>query len=132
MLFSASLSSASGGVQSTPLELNAFIRGYVGGRLFGPAVRRQQLRLVDGGSEPPGPGQNKAGLAIFRYTTRCGTVYGHTGNTPGYTQFAAASASGRRSATVSTTAQLTPGGAPLVFPALRATFERAVCAALAR
>jgi D-alanyl-D-alanine carboxypeptidase len=132
MLFSASLSSASGGVQSTPLELNAFIRGYAGGRLFGPAVRRQQLRLVDGGSEPPGPGQNKAGLAIFRYTTRCGTVYGHTGNTPGYTQFAAASASGRRSATVSTTAQLTPGGAPLVFPALRATFERAVCAALAR
>ncbi|MDX6643817.1 MAG: D-alanyl-D-alanine carboxypeptidase, partial [Solirubrobacteraceae bacterium] len=124
-LFSASLSSASGGVQSTPLELNAFIRGYVGGRLFGPAVRRQQRRLVDGGSEPPGPGQNKAGLAIFRYTTRCGTVYGHTGNTPGYTQFAAASLSGRRSATVSTTAQLTPAGAPLVFPVLRATFERA-------
>jgi D-alanyl-D-alanine carboxypeptidase len=131
MVLSASLSAASGGVQSTPLELNAFIRGYAGGRLFGPAVRKQQLRLVNGGSQPPGPGQNKAGLAIFRYTTRCGTVYGHTGNTSGYTQFAAASGSGRRSATVSTTAQLTPAGAPLVFAALRATFERAVCAALA-
>ena len=40
-------------------------------------------------SEPPGPGKNSAGLGIFRYETRCGTVWGHTGNYPGYTQFAA-------------------------------------------
>jgi D-alanyl-D-alanine carboxypeptidase len=35
----------------------------------------------------PGPGTNSAGLAIFRYQTRCGTVYGHTGNFPGYVQW---------------------------------------------
>jgi len=26
-------------------------------------------------------------MALFRYQTRCGVVFGHTGNTPGYTQF---------------------------------------------
>jgi D-alanyl-D-alanine carboxypeptidase len=38
-------------------------------------------------SEPAGPGANRTGLAIFEYTTRCGVVYGHTGNTAGYAQF---------------------------------------------
>ena len=59
-----------------------------------------------------GPGTNSAGLAIFRYATRCGTVYGHTGNTSGYTQFAAATADGSRSVVVSVNAQITPSTAP--------------------
>jgi D-alanyl-D-alanine carboxypeptidase len=81
---------------------------------------------------PPGPGKNSAGLGIFRYQTRCGTVWGHTGNFFGYTQFMAASANGRRSVTVSVNEQLTPTeGAPGVFEALRRAEERAVCAALA-
>jgi hypothetical protein len=46
----------------------------------------------------PGPGRNSAGLAVFRYRTRCGTVYGHTGNFPGYVQFAAATRDGSRAA----------------------------------
>ncbi|MGO8886118.1 MAG: hypothetical protein ACLPUO_18420 [Streptosporangiaceae bacterium] len=37
-------------------------------------------------SQPPGPRVNAAGLAIFRYWTRCGTTYGHTADFPGYTQ----------------------------------------------
>jgi D-alanyl-D-alanine carboxypeptidase len=58
-------------------------------------------------------------------------VWGHTGNTPGYTQFAAASPDGRRSVTVSVNAQLTPtAGAPGVFEALRRAEALAVCAAL--
>ena len=32
------------------------------------------------GPARPGPGRNAAGLALFRYRTRCGKVYGHTGN----------------------------------------------------
>ncbi|MGY1603177.1 hypothetical protein [Geodermatophilus sp. SYSU D00815] len=36
-------------------------------------------------SELPGPGENSAGPALFRYDTRCGTVQGHTGNTLGHT-----------------------------------------------
>ena len=114
---------------STPEDLNRFIRGYVGGRLFGS----KQRQVIEGGSsEPPGPGKNAAGLALFRYETKCGTVWGHTGNTPGYTQFAAASPDGERSVTVSVNAQLTPTtGRPAVYGALRRAEGLAVCAALA-
>jgi hypothetical protein len=103
------------------------------GRLFGSKMRSKQRKVIEGGSsEPPGPGKNAAGLALFRYRTRCGTVWGHTGNTPGYTQFAAASPDGRRSVTVSVNAQHTPtAGRQAVFEALRRAEGLAVCAALA-
>jgi D-alanyl-D-alanine carboxypeptidase len=132
-IIAAGWSWASGGIVSTPGDLNRFIRGYVGGRLFGSETRSKQRQVIEGGgSEPPGPGKNAAGLALFRYRTRCGTVWGHTGNTPGYTQFAAASADGRRSVTVSVNAQFTPtSGEPAVFRALRRAEGLAVCAALA-
>jgi D-alanyl-D-alanine carboxypeptidase len=134
-LLSMSGAWASGGIQSTAADLNRFIRGYVGRRLFGQATQRRQLRFVAGHSEPPGPGVNAAGLGIFRYRTDCGTVYGHTGNLPGYTQFAAATLDGRRSVTVSANAQVVPGSeAPAVragFRALRHVDALAVCAALA-
>ena len=124
---------ASGGIVSTPADLNAFIRGYVGGDLFDPQTRAEQRVVFEGGgSEPPGPGENSAGLGVFRYETVCGTVWGHTGNTAGYTQFMAASPNGRRSVTVSINAQITQKlGDPAAFAALRHAEERAVCAALA-
>jgi D-alanyl-D-alanine carboxypeptidase len=124
---------ASGGIVSTPADLNAFIRGYVGGKLFDKRTQAKQRRVVEGGgSEPPGPGKNSAGLGIFRYETRCGTVWGHTGNTAGYTQFMAASPNGRRSVTVSINSQLTPTvGDPEAFKALRRAEGLAVCVALA-
>lgn len=125
---------ASGGMVSTPADLNTFIRGYVGGELFDLRTRTRQRQVFEGGgSEPPGPGQNSAGLAIFRYETGCGTVWGHTGNTAGYTQFMAASPNGQRSVTVSINSQITPKeGAPGTFKALRHAETRAVCAAMAR
>lgn len=43
----------------------------------------------------------------------------HTGNTPGYTQFVAASANGRRSAVVSVNSQITPTANPARFTELR-------------
>ena len=126
---------ASGGVVSTPRDLNDFIRGYVSGALFGSAVQDEQAQFVPGGgSEPRGPGHNAAGLALFRYETPCGTVYGHTGNTFGYTQFAAASRDGDRSVTVSINLQRTqnsPRNEHAVFLALRHAEQLAVCAALA-
>jgi len=132
-IIAAGWSWASGGIVSTPEDLNRFIRGYVGGRLFDSKTRSKQRKVIEGGSsEPPGPGKNSAGLALFRYRTRCATVWGHTGNTSGYTQFAAASPDGRRSVTVSVNAQLTPtSGRPAVFKALRRAEGLAVCAALA-
>jgi D-alanyl-D-alanine carboxypeptidase len=119
---------ASGAVVSTPADLNAFIRGDLGRRFFGASQQREQLRFVPGGtSDPPGPGRNAAGLGIFRYRTRCGTVYGHTGSFPGYAQFAAATADGRRAVTTSLNIP-PPQGA--LLRRLRAVQETAVCALL--
>ena len=122
-----------GGVVSTPADLNAFVRGYVGGELFSRETRcRQREAFKGGGSETPGPGENSAGFGVFRYETGCGTVWGHTGNTLGYTQFMASSPNGKRSATVSINAQITPRMKdPAAFEALRRAEGRAVCAALA-
>jgi D-alanyl-D-alanine carboxypeptidase len=130
--FAAGWAWASGGIISTPRDTNAFIRAYVRGATTSPAVRRAQFTFRPGSSGPPGPGVNSAGLSIFRYRTRCGTVYGHTGNTPGYTQFAAASRNGSRSVVVSINAQITPEVHPERFPELRRIDTLAVCAALGR
>jgi D-alanyl-D-alanine carboxypeptidase len=125
---------ASGAIISTPDELTSFIRAYTGGKFFGQAMQDQQLQLVAGHSEPIGPGRNLAGLGIFRYTTRCGAVYGHTGNFPGYTQFMGATLDGNRSVTFAINIQLDPNHFMKtqrpVFAALRRAEETAVCAAL--
>ncbi|HEY2718436.1 MAG TPA: serine hydrolase domain-containing protein [Solirubrobacteraceae bacterium] len=130
-LFAAGWSWASGGIVSTPRDANAFVRGYVGGALTDAPTHRAQFSFVPGNSEPAGPGINSAGLAIFRYRTRCGTVYGHTGNTAGYTQFIAANAAGTRSTVVSINAQITPKANRRRFAELRRIYTLAVCAALA-
>jgi D-alanyl-D-alanine carboxypeptidase len=112
----------------------AFIRAYAGGRLFRAGVRRRQLRFRPDASSPPGPGTNAAGLGIFRYRTRCGTVYGHTGSFPGYRVFGAASADGRRSVVFTVNAQIVPqAGAPepVASKLMRRAQELAVCRALA-
>jgi D-alanyl-D-alanine carboxypeptidase len=126
-LLSPSGAWASGGIVSTPLDLARFIRAYLGGRFFSAAQKREQRRFAPGASSPPGPGTNSAGLALFRYRSRCGTVYGHTGNFPGYVQWAAASADGRRS--VTTTLNIpAPQGA--LLDRLRRVQASAVCALL--
>lgn len=118
---------ASGGIVSSPDDLTDFVRGYVGGKLFGGASRRSQYRFRQGTSEPPGPGHNAAGPALFRYRTRCGTVFGHTGSILGYTQLIAATRDGRRSVTFTINEQFTDE----LLPRLRRAQVAAVCAALA-
>ena len=121
---------ASGAIVSTPADLNAFIRADLGRRFFARAQQRQQMRFVRGGeSSPPGPGANSAGLALFRYRTRCGTVFGHTGNFPGYVQFAAATRDGRRAVTTSLNIPAPTGS---LLSKLRAVQTTAVCALLRR
>ena len=120
---------ASGGIVSTPADMTRFIRGYAGGRLYGRHLVREQRRWIPGAaSEPAGPGRNAAGLAVFRYTTRCGVVLGHTGNTLGYTQLIAATPDGRRSLTFSATTQINQAQKPELLRKLRAVQENFVCA----
>ena len=121
---------ASGAIVSTPRDLNAFIRADLGLRFFDRAQQREQMRFYPGGeSSPPGPGRNSAGLALFRYQSRCGTVYGHTGNFPGYVQFAAATADGTKAVTTSLNIPAPKGRLLAQLRALQAT---AVCALLGR
>ncbi|NUP43255.1 MAG: beta-lactamase family protein [Streptomyces sp.] len=121
---------ASGGIVSTPADMNRFIRGYVGGALYGGRMIHAQRRWIEGASEPAGPGHNRAGLALFRYDTRCGAVYGHTGNTLGYTQLVAASPDGRRSLTFSATTQINKATDPAQVERMRELEENLVCALL--
>ncbi|MGW4726151.1 serine hydrolase domain-containing protein [Streptomyces sp. NPDC004291] len=125
---------ASGGIVATPKDLNAFVRAWAGGRDYlSEEVRNQQRRFIPGAaSEPAGPGANAGGLAIFRYTTRCGTVYGHTGNFPGYTQLAVATADGKRSLTFSINTQTSKTLKPELLTKVRAVQEDFVCALLRR
>ncbi|WP_030207595.1 serine hydrolase domain-containing protein [Streptomyces bikiniensis] len=125
---------ASGGIVATPEDLNAFVRAWAGGRGYlSEEVRKQQRRFIPGAaSEPAGPGTNAGGLAIFRYETRCGTVYGHTGNFPGYTQLAAATADGKRSLTFSINTQTSKTLKPELLAEVRAVQEDFVCALLRR
>jgi D-alanyl-D-alanine carboxypeptidase len=115
------------------VDLNRFIRGYLGRRLFSGAVQRQQLRFIPGNSDPQGPGRNFAGLAVFGYRTRCGVVYGHTGNAFGYTQFAASTLDGQRSLILSVNTQLSdksPNSMLSAYRRLRQIEQDMVCAAL--
>ncbi|MET7870934.1 serine hydrolase domain-containing protein [Streptomyces cyaneofuscatus] len=123
---------ASGGIVSTPENLGTFIRAWAGGRDLSPKIRRKQLTFVAGSSEPAGPGRNEAGLALFAYRTKCGTVYGHTGNFPGYTQLAAATKDGKRSLTVSLTSQVNSVTNPRLLATLRGLQEDFVCRLLER
>jgi D-alanyl-D-alanine carboxypeptidase len=130
-LISSSATWAAGGMVSTPQDLDRFIRADVGGRFAGGKVRHHQLTFVRGGSEPPGPGRMGAGLAIFRYRTPCGTVYGHTGNFPGYTQLAVATRDGRDSATLSLNTQLDVStGSPEAYKAFHRATTALACAIL--
>jgi D-alanyl-D-alanine carboxypeptidase len=123
---------ASGGIVSTPKDLNTFIRAWAGGHGFlSKKTSQQQRTFIPGAaSEPAGPGVNAGGLAIFRYETRCGTVYGHTGNFPGYTQFAAGTADGKRSLTFSINTQTSKSLKPELLAKVRAVQEDFVCALL--
>ncbi|MFD8142194.1 serine hydrolase domain-containing protein [Streptomyces sp. NPDC059708] len=122
---------ASGGIVSTPNQLGAFIRGYGGPALLSDKTRKEQLAFRPGdSSEPAGPGTNAAGLAIYQYTTRCGVLYGHTGNFPGYTQLAATTPDGTRSLTFSINTQTSKGNKPALLARLRTVQEDFACALL--
>lgn len=129
-LLSPSGAWASGAIVSTPRDLNTFIRSYLGLKFFDRDQQLQQMRFVPGGkSSPPGPGKNSAGLALFRYKTKCGTVYGHTGNFPGYVQWAAATADGSRAITTSLNI---PAPSGKLLSRLRNLQATAVCALLGK
>jgi D-alanyl-D-alanine carboxypeptidase len=122
---------AAGAIISTPVELTRFVRAYASGKLITRGLRYQQRASPSAQQgEPPGPGQNSGGLALYRYRTDCGLVLGHTGNFPGYTTLMIATPNGRRSAVVTVNEQLAENARPETFEHLHRVFELAACAAL--
>jgi D-alanyl-D-alanine carboxypeptidase len=122
---------ASGGIVTNLPALSRFMRGFVSGKLFGAAQRRALFRWIPGSSSPPGPGANSASLGLFRYRTRCGTVFGHTGSFPGYRIFAASTPDGSKSVAYVANSQIVPGqGSPRVSALIRKSQVAAVCHAL--
>lgn len=97
--YSPSIGWATGGIVSTALEIGRFMRARMSGRLLDETtVATSVATLRPGQSMPKGPGRNSAGLGIFEYDIpECGTLYGHTGQFPGYRAYAAATRSGQRS-----------------------------------
>ena len=135
-VFSPSGTWAAGMIVSTPRELNRFMRAWAGGKLLRTAAgRRLQTAFLPPftGGQPPGPGQNRGGWTLYRYSTPCGVILGHSGNFPGYTQWAASTPDGSRSAVVTANVALSPpsNGNQEVFRALRDIYQRAACSALA-
>jgi D-alanyl-D-alanine carboxypeptidase len=73
---------AAGAVISTPEELNVFMRAVLAGELLSPELMAQMLDGVPTGEELlPG---STYGLGIESTETSCGTVWGHSGDIPGY------------------------------------------------
>jgi D-alanyl-D-alanine carboxypeptidase len=128
-LLNPALAWASGGIVSNAVDVGRFMRAYVGGDLFNASTRRAQEHFIIGSSSPPGPGRNRASLGLFRYKTRCGTVFGHTGSYPGYRLFAASTRNGNRSVVFTVNAQIAPpnSGSQEVSDLIRFAQEDAVC-----
>jgi D-alanyl-D-alanine carboxypeptidase len=119
---------ASGGIVSTPVDMNTFIRAYASGELISADTRARQREWIPGCGQPPGPGECSTGLSLYRYRTECGTVFGHSGNFPGFAQLIAASKNGRRSMVVSTNTQIDEPQNLEIFELFDDVNEAAVCA----
>jgi D-alanyl-D-alanine carboxypeptidase len=119
---------ASGAIVSTLADLSRFWTGLFGGRLVKQRLlRRMTTHLVAGGGQPLGPGRNRSGLGIFAWRTRCGTLFGHTGNFPGYQLLSGATPNGRAAIVVLAN---TTGTSERAQRLQTAAYRRAACQAI--
>jgi D-alanyl-D-alanine carboxypeptidase len=120
---SPSFAGAAGGIVSTVDDVASFYRLLLSGRL----LERSGLdAMQDTVAEPGAVDLNsRYGLGIERYTTRCGTAWGHGGAFPGYLVYAFTSSDGRRQAVlmVNQSAESLPKRfAPLYFRLLTGAY----------
>ncbi|WP_128376412.1 serine hydrolase domain-containing protein [Streptomyces cavernae] len=96
---------ASGGLVSTPGDLNAFWDGLFGGRLLpGWAVRLMARDTTDVGGRDGYPAGSRYGYGIVSIPLSCGGVYwGHGGDLPGNSVGGGRATAGRGTVTVYTT-----------------------------
>jgi len=85
---------ASGAVVATAPDVAQFYRELLSGRLLPRRMMAAMRTTVDASGED-GPG-TAYGLGLERFTTPCGTAWGHGGNFPGYVTYVYSSPSGGR------------------------------------
>jgi D-alanyl-D-alanine carboxypeptidase len=119
---SPSVAWAAGALISTASDMRRVYQALLGGRLLRRALLQQMLTMVQ--LDPT----NAYGLGVYRVELPCGTVWGHTGNFPGYFTIAVNDLSGRRSAVVIISTQADP---PLL-ELLDQTVTAAACKMLRR
>jgi D-alanyl-D-alanine carboxypeptidase len=89
---------AAGGMVSTAVDWARFQRALLSGRLLPPAQLREMETTV---SEGPSI-QDRAGLGLDRVVTPCGVVWGHDGQTAGYSSEGYTTSDGRRTVAIFT------------------------------
>ncbi|BBC29219.1 hypothetical protein SGFS_005100 [Streptomyces graminofaciens] len=87
---------ASGAVVSTAADLDRFHAALLGGDVLRPAELAEMKRLVDTGG-----GEQAFGLGLFRLSSPCGPLWGHSGGAVSFGTLLLGSPDGRRQVTVS-------------------------------
>jgi D-alanyl-D-alanine carboxypeptidase len=118
---------ADGAIVSNARDLGRFYSALLGGKLLRKTQLAEMKRTVRTGGSSDGEG---AGLGIFRITTRCGAVWGHTGGTAGFLTKVLVSSTGRRVAVFATNGLVDEG--PVTQPLLDAAAETAFCSRIGR
>jgi D-alanyl-D-alanine carboxypeptidase len=121
---------AEGNIVSTEQDLARFFRALLGGRLLSRTLLADMTRPV--AVSAPGFGY---GLGLYVVDTPCGTVFGHAGGVPGFTNWLFNSADGSRQVGVMINAEAPPAAVEEAFTTLaveqgiREAFSGQPCAA---
>lgn len=115
---------AAGAMVSTAQDWARFDKALLSGKLLPPTLLHEMRTTVAEESEFP---NRRYGLGLEQVTTPCGTVWGHSGQVPGYSSEAYTDATGRRTVSVLTTT-IFGLATPKAGAANRALVNAAVCA----
>ena len=119
---------AAGGMVSTAQDWARFDSALMSGKLL-PAAQLKAMRVtVAEEAEFP---NRRYGLGLEQVVTPCGTVWGHSGQVPGYSSEAYTDAAGRRTVSVLTASIFGLAG-PEAGPANQALVNAAVCTMLGK
>jgi D-alanyl-D-alanine carboxypeptidase len=92
-----------GAIVSNAADTATFYRALLSGRLFSPRLLHA-MQTTHAQKHVDIPGQ-RYGLGLIRYSTPCGTAWGHNGAFPGYYIYDLTSSDGQRQASRSTQTQ---------------------------
>jgi D-alanyl-D-alanine carboxypeptidase len=96
---------AAGAIISNAPDTATFYRALLSGRLLSPALLRA-MQTTHAQKHVDIPGQ-RYGLGLVRYSTACGTAWGHNGAYPGYYAYNLTSSDGQRQAVIEVNADPT-------------------------